>query len=147
MLKKDFGYADLPLVIGNRISLLIMSSHRQFNCNCNCNCNCKLEINYFTVYCFLLFYLFRSDGCGLPGRSAFHPLAPVLYRGAAAGGGRPARPPPRPTPHPPAHPPHAPAQGTSVADPNTDTHVFGPPGSGSISQRYGSGSGSGSFYR
>jgi hypothetical protein len=34
----------------------------------------------------------------------------------------------------------------SVADP--DPHVFGPPGSGSISQRYGSGfgSGSGSFY-
>jgi hypothetical protein len=39
---------------------------------------------------------------------------------------------------------------TSVADPNPDPHVFGPPGSGSISQRYGSGSrsgsGSGSFY-
>jgi hypothetical protein len=33
---------------------------------------------------------------------------------------------------------------TSVADP--DPRVFGPPGSGSISQRYGSGSGSGSFY-
>ncbi len=35
---------------------------------------------------------------------------------------------------------------TSVADP--DPHVFGPPGSGfgSISQRYRSGSGSGSFY-
>jgi hypothetical protein len=42
---------------------------------------------------------------------------------------------------------------TSVADPNLDPdppdpHVFGPPGSGSISQRYGSGfsSGSVSFY-
>ncbi len=42
---------------------------------------------------------------------------------------------------------------SSVADPNLDSdppdpHVFGPPGSGygSISQRYGSGSGSGSFY-
>ncbi len=40
---------------------------------------------------------------------------------------------------------------TSVVDPNPDPpdpHVFGPPGSGSISQRYGSGSGSGSgsFY-
>jgi hypothetical protein len=36
---------------------------------------------------------------------------------------------------------------TSVADTdlNPDPHVFGPPGSGSISQRYGSGSGSGSF--
>ncbi len=41
----------------------------------------------------------------------------------------------------------------SVADPNPDPpgpRVFGPPGSGSISQRYGSGSGSvsgsGSFY-
>jgi hypothetical protein len=37
---------------------------------------------------------------------------------------------------------------SSVADP--DPHVFGPPGSGSTSQRYGSGScygsGSGSFY-
>ncbi len=32
---------------------------------------------------------------------------------------------------------------TSVGDP--DPHVFGPPGSGSISQRYGSGSGYGSF--
>jgi hypothetical protein len=34
---------------------------------------------------------------------------------------------------------------TSVADPDPDTpdpHVFEPPGSGSISQRYGSGSGS-----
>jgi hypothetical protein len=36
----------------------------------------------------------------------------------------------------------------SVADPDpnsdpTDPHIFGPPGSGSISQRYGSGSGSG----
>ncbi len=31
-------------------------------------------------------------------------------------------------------------------DPNLYPHVFGPPGSGSISQRYGSGSGSGSFY-
>jgi hypothetical protein len=28
----------------------------------------------------------------------------------------------------------------SVPDPNPDPHVFGPPGSGSISQRYGSGS-------
>jgi hypothetical protein len=39
--------------------------------------------------------------------------------------------------------------GTSVADPDPpDLHVFGPPGSGSgsIGQRYGSGSGSGSFY-
>jgi hypothetical protein len=37
---------------------------------------------------------------------------------------------------------------TSVADPNPDPHVFGPPGSesGSISQRYGSESRSGSFY-
>ncbi len=42
---------------------------------------------------------------------------------------------------------------SSVADPDTnpdpdlpDPHVFGPPGSGSISPRYGSGSGSGSFY-
>jgi hypothetical protein len=36
----------------------------------------------------------------------------------------------------------------NVADPNPDPHVFGPPGSGSPSQRYGSrsGSGSGSFY-
>ncbi len=35
----------------------------------------------------------------------------------------------------------------SVADPDpSDPYVFGPPGSGSISQRYGSGSGSGSFY-
>jgi hypothetical protein len=41
---------------------------------------------------------------------------------------------------------------SSVADqyPNPDPyppdpHVFGPPGSGSVSQRYGSGSGSGSF--
>jgi hypothetical protein len=40
----------------------------------------------------------------------------------------------------------------SVADPDLnldpdppDPHVFGPPGSGSISQRYGSGSRSGSF--
>jgi hypothetical protein len=33
-------------------------------------------------------------------------------------------------------------EGSSVADP--DPRVFGPPGSGSISQRYGSGSGS--FY-
>jgi hypothetical protein len=34
----------------------------------------------------------------------------------------------------------------SVADPNPDPHVFGPPqsGSGYISQRYGSGPGSGS---
>jgi hypothetical protein len=31
-------------------------------------------------------------------------------------------------------------QPTSVADPNPDPHVFGPPGSGSISQNYGSGS-------
>jgi hypothetical protein len=30
----------------------------------------------------------------------------------------------------------------SVADPDPDPHVFGPPGSGSTSQRYGSGSGS-----
>ncbi len=36
---------------------------------------------------------------------------------------------------------------TSVGDPDPDLHVFGPPGSGSISQRYGSGSGSGSFLR
>ncbi len=41
---------------------------------------------------------------------------------------------------------------SSVADPDPnpdpDPHVFGPPGSGFISQRYGSGSGfgSGSFY-
>jgi hypothetical protein len=37
---------------------------------------------------------------------------------------------------------------SSVADLNPDPHVFGPPGSGSISQRYGcgSGSGSGTFY-
>ncbi len=34
---------------------------------------------------------------------------------------------------------------SSVADP--DPHVFGRPGSGSISQKYGSGSDSGSFYR
>ncbi len=36
----------------------------------------------------------------------------------------------------------------SVADPNLDPdpRVFGLPGSGSISQRYGSGFGSGSFY-
>jgi hypothetical protein len=38
----------------------------------------------------------------------------------------------------------------SIADPNPDPHVFGPPGSGSIGQRSGSGSGfgsgSGSFY-
>ncbi len=34
----------------------------------------------------------------------------------------------------------------SVGDPDPqDPHVFGPPGSGSISQMYGSGSGSGSF--
>jgi hypothetical protein len=38
----------------------------------------------------------------------------------------------------------------SVGDPDPepdpqDSHVFGPPGSGSISQRYWSGSGSGSF--
>jgi hypothetical protein len=33
----------------------------------------------------------------------------------------------------------------NVGDPDQDHHVFGPPGSGSISQRYGSGSGSGSF--
>ncbi len=41
------------------------------------------------------------------------------------------------------------ALGTSVPDPNPDPpdpHVFGPPGSGSISQRYGAGAGSGSFY-
>ncbi len=30
---------------------------------------------------------------------------------------------------------------SSVGDPEPDPHVFGPPGSGSISQRYGSGSG------
>jgi hypothetical protein len=30
----------------------------------------------------------------------------------------------------------------SVVDPDPDPHVFGPPGSGSTSQRYGSGSGS-----
>ncbi len=40
--------------------------------------------------------------------------------------------------------------GISVPDPNQDPHVFGPPGSESISKRYGSrsgsGSGSGSFY-
>ncbi len=30
----------------------------------------------------------------------------------------------------------------SVGDPDQDPYVFGPPGSGSISQRYGSGSGS-----
>jgi hypothetical protein len=37
---------------------------------------------------------------------------------------------------------------TSVSDPNPDPHVFGPPGSGSgsISQRYGFGSGSCTFY-
>jgi hypothetical protein len=35
----------------------------------------------------------------------------------------------------------------SVADPDPNPHVFGPPGSGSISQRYGFGFGSGSFYR
>jgi hypothetical protein len=41
---------------------------------------------------------------------------------------------------------------SSVADPDPDPHVFGPPGSESTSQRYGSGSGScygsesGSFY-
>jgi hypothetical protein len=39
----------------------------------------------------------------------------------------------------------------SVADPDPnpdppDPHVFGPPGSGSISQKYGPGSGSGSRY-
>jgi hypothetical protein len=35
----------------------------------------------------------------------------------------------------------------SVADPDpSDPYVFRPPGSGSISQRYGSGSGSGYFY-
>jgi hypothetical protein len=40
--------------------------------------------------------------------------------------------------------------GTSVADPDPDPpdpHVFGPSGYGSICQRYGSGSGSGSFYQ
>ena len=37
---------------------------------------------------------------------------------------------------------------SSVGDPDSqDPHVFGPPGSGSICQRYGSGSGSGSFYQ
>jgi hypothetical protein len=36
---------------------------------------------------------------------------------------------------------------SSVADPDPpDPHVFGPPGSGSIGQRYGYVSGSGSFY-
>jgi hypothetical protein len=37
---------------------------------------------------------------------------------------------------------------SSVANPDPDPHDFGPPGSGSISQRYGFGSvsGSGSFY-
>jgi hypothetical protein len=36
---------------------------------------------------------------------------------------------------------------SSVPDPDPpDTHVFGPPGFGSTSQRYGSGAGSGSFY-
>ncbi len=40
---------------------------------------------------------------------------------------------------------------TSVGDPDPepdpqDPHVFGPPGSGSISRMYGSGSGSGSFF-
>ncbi len=38
---------------------------------------------------------------------------------------------------------------SSVADPDPDPpdpHVFGPPGSESTTQRYGSGSGSGSFY-
>ncbi len=34
----------------------------------------------------------------------------------------------------------------SVEDPESDPHVFGPPGSGSISRRYGSGSGVGSFF-
>jgi len=46
---------------------------------------------------------------------------------------------PRPSGRPPG----------SVADPNPDPpdpRVFGPPGSGSISQRYGPGSGSGFFY-
>jgi hypothetical protein len=33
-----------------------------------------------------------------------------------------------------------------IPDPNPDPYVFGPPGSGSISQRYGSESGPGSFY-
>ena len=37
-----------------------------------------------------------------------------------------------------------PALVSSVADPDPDPHVFGPPGSGFTSQRYGSGSGS--FY-
>ncbi len=36
---------------------------------------------------------------------------------------------------------------TSVVDPDPDPYVFGPPGSGSTSQRYGSGSRSGSFYQ
>jgi hypothetical protein len=36
--------------------------------------------------------------------------------------------------------------GSSVAYLNTDPYVFGPPGSGSVSTRHGSGSGSGSFY-
>jgi hypothetical protein len=34
----------------------------------------------------------------------------------------------------------------SIADPDPDPHVFGPLGSGSISQKYGLGSGSGSFH-
>jgi hypothetical protein len=34
----------------------------------------------------------------------------------------------------------------SVPDPEADPHVFGPPGSGSISQRYGSGSESGTGF-
>ncbi len=36
--------------------------------------------------------------------------------------------------------------GSSVADPEPDPYDFGPPGSGSVSTRYGSESGSGSFY-
>ncbi len=35
---------------------------------------------------------------------------------------------------------NAPIPVDSVGDPKPDTHVFGPPGSGSVSQRYGSGS-------
>ncbi len=37
------------------------------------------------------------------------------------------------------------SRGVADTDPS-DPYVFGLPGSGSISQRYGSGSGSGSFY-
>ncbi len=37
-------------------------------------------------------------------------------------------------------------QGSSVEYMDPDPYVFGPPGSGSVSTRYGSGSGSGSIY-